>query len=305
MSGHRRKPVGRKPPSNKEGWITKNKTNHEFGKVTHSTRAAINYQSKRDFPLDSHTTKASILKKNKPSYVTPTKSQMDTKEAPLDIKYVNNLYKTQPNISTTVNNDVARYSLSQPSNLSSSAELHLSNPYKTKENKFNIKSKSTNTVTRKEEDIPSPLSLIKQQNKIYYIYDPRGYPTEPLPLNYCRYCRCPMVYCSEVVFGVMSLNHAKTLAYSPGPHCTLEKEDMKELFDRAFTKLVFAKLRWNGFDLSVKETETSFRSLKIPRCVKKQSLKKIFAIIEEYNYPTYDEDDYDEEKEEEDLQKER
>ena len=82
-----------------------------------------------------------------------------------------------------------------------------------------------------------------------------------------------MIYCAEEVFGVISKNHAETLAYTPSPHCTLERSDMKELFDRAYTKLVFAKLRWNGFDLSVEETETSFRSLKIPRCVKRKSLK--------------------------------
>ena len=105
-----------------------------------------------------------------------------------------------------------------------------------------------------------------------------------------------------MVFGEISINQAETLAYTSGPHSTLDRGDMKEMFDRAYTKLVFAKLGFNGFVLNVEETETSYKALKIPKCVKKQSLKKFLLKIEDQNYPDFGED-WDEEKEEEELKK--
>ena len=163
-------------------------------------------------------------------------------------------------------------------------------------------SRVVNPYKTYKKETPAPLSLIRKQNKLYFSYDPRGYKTDPLPDDYCVHCRCPTVYCAEVVFGVMSLNHAETLAYSPGPHCTGERSDMKELFDRAYTKLVFAKIKFNGIDLGVAETKRSFFALKIPKCMKRQSLKKFQAKIEANNYPDFGED-WDEEKEEEESKK--
>ena len=168
------------------------------------------------------------------------------------------------------------------------------NPYKVTPTK-----KSNSSVSK---DTPTPFSLIKKENKLYFSYDPRGYPTDPLPDNYCMFCRCPMVYCCEIVFGQMSLDAAETLAYTPGPHCTEERSDMKELFDRAFTKLVFAKIKFNDIDLGVEATKKSFYALKIPKCMKRKSLRRFYAKNEANNYPDdYGEDDWDEEKEEEEL----
>ena len=61
-------------------------------------------------------------------------------------------------------------------------------------------------------------------------------------------------------------------------------------------------LGFNGFVLSVAETYTSYQALKNPWCVKKGSLKKFLTKIEDQNYPDFGED-YDEEKEEEELKK--
>ena len=57
--------------------------------------------------------------------------------------------------------------------------------------------------------------------------------------------------------------------------------DMKKLFDRAYTKLVFVKVRFYGFDLGMKEAETSWsRGLKTPKLIKKQGLKSGVRSIE-------------------------
>ena len=208
---------------------------------------------------------------------------------------IRNPYKTVSNVETkkestssspqkgdNLSNDTQRHKVT-PSKSSSSVVV--SNPYKTK-----------------KKEPPAPLSLIRKQNKLYFSYDPRGYKTDPLPIGFCVHCRCPLVYCAEVVFGEMSLNHAETLAYTPGPHCTEERSDMKELFDRAYTKLVFAKIKFNHIDLGVEETKRSFFALKIPKCMKRNSLKRFLAKIESNNYPDFGED-WDEEKEEEESRK--
>ena len=173
----------------------------------------------------------------------------------------------------------------------------VTNPYKTQ---VSTKTKEVTYKINKSEDKGLPFSLIKQQNKLYFSYNPRGYPIDPLPNDYCKHCRCPINYRAEVVFGKTSMNFVETLAYTSGLHCTEERSDMKKIFDRAYTKLVFAKIRFNGFDLNVEESETSWRALKIPRCVKKESMKKFLCKIEANNYPDFG-SDWDEEKEEEEL----
>ena len=229
-----------------------------------STRKHNNYE----FKSVTHLEGEELDRKCTPRKVTPTKKIGEEKKTSGNFAKVTNPYKTQ---TTTCTKDHS--------------------PTKCSSEKKELKDPQ-----------PAPLSLIRAQNKLYFSYDPRGYPTDPLPQDFCKHCRCPNIYCAEVVFGHISIDHAQTLAYTSGPHSTLDCVDMKEMFDRAYTKLVFAKLGFNGFVLTVSETQTSYKALKIPRCVKKQSLKKFLLLIEDQNYPDFGED-WDEEKEEEELKK--
>lgn len=44
-------------------------------------------------------------------------------------------------------------------------------------------------VGKKKKEERTPFSLIKQQNKLYFSYELRGCPKEPLPKDFCQYCR--------------------------------------------------------------------------------------------------------------------
>ena len=54
--------------------------------------------------------------------------------------------------------------------------------------------------------------------------------------------------------------------------------------------------------MNVEDSESSWRSLKIPKCVKRQSIKMFLQKIEANNYPDFGED-WDKEKEEEELKR--
>ena len=105
-----------------------------------------------------------------------------------------------------------------------STSSKVTNPYKTQ---VSTKMKEITYKNKKCKDEGSPFSLIKKQNKLYFFsYDPRGYPTDPFPNDYCKHCRCPINYCTVIVFGEMSMTFAEMLAYTSGPRCTEERSDM-------------------------------------------------------------------------------
>jgi hypothetical protein len=108
-------------------------------------------------------------------------------------------------------------------------------------------------------------------------------------LTYCEDCRCPDEYCADIVFGEMTKNHSLTKAYAPGSRWKLEKrEELTVCFEEAYTEAVFSKLRWNGFKLSAKEEKESWRSISIPRCMKRNSLKEFIKQIKKNNRKEYE-----------------
>ena len=153
--------------------------------------------------------------------------------------------------------------------------MRVKNPYKTQSKSYSSPQSVTTTKPKEEKEykvsVGSTYGDIKRSHKLYFTYDPRGYKTQPLPKGYCEFCRCPMNYCAEIVFGVMSKDHALTKVYTPGTYH--DKDDrgvMKQVFDEAYTEAVFSKLRWNGFNLNAIEVEESWRKVKIPLCMKKK-----------------------------------
>ena len=124
MSRASTKAYRRSPPKDKEGWITKHRSEKEFAKV-------------------SHLSKTELLEKNRDrKYTSSSQGTAVKEEVSLDRPMIRNPYKTVSNVETkkestssspqkgdNLSNDTQRHKVT-PSKSSSSVVV--SNPYKTK-----------------------------------------------------------------------------------------------------------------------------------------------------------------------------
>ena len=61
-------------------------------------------------------------------------------------------------------------------------------------------------------DHPVPYQSIKDMNRLFFSYDPRGIKfDEKLPQKYCPDCRCPSQYCSNIVMAKEVEEHVRFL----------------------------------------------------------------------------------------------
>ena len=94
--------------------------------------------------------------------VIQSKVSPHAKQTPVSNMKVMNPYKTQPEVSSSVQNKEASYLVTKQTIVASPDKHIVSNPYKIKENKNNV---LHSTSKQNQDDNPSPLSLIKKQNK--------------------------------------------------------------------------------------------------------------------------------------------
>ena len=129
---------------------------------------------------------------------------------------------------------------------------------------------------------PLPLHIIKQYHPLFFTYDPRGVKKgTPLPIGHCKYCRCPTIYCSDMILGKITADHTQFLL------CRNEGENLKDdsteglkyTFRECFSEAVMSKMRTNGifFPFGFK-LDTVYR---LPLCVKNGSLRRFLIMLEE------------------------
>ena len=235
-----------------EGWIKTRKDKYKFVPRTHATRAPLspkktstdntnNHENDMySFAKINHTSRASLSTK-KSATITLLTNESSIISPPMAERVINP-YVTCPKSSTSYVIDQSKKIVNKP----------------------------------KDDDSGLLLEEIKKGHKLFFTYDPRGYKTKPLPKGYCEDCLCLVNYCTEIVFGHMSYNHALTKAYTPGnSHSMEERVEMRGIFDEAYTEAVFLKLRWNGFDLNAIQEKESLREIRIPKCMKKKQFEEI------------------------------
>ena len=116
---------------------------------------------------------------------------------------------------------------------------------------------STSITTRgmkKERDAaagPLPFEEIKRSNSLFFSYDPRGVRKGiPLPEGHCKYCRCPTLYCANIVLAKVCVDHMNFLIYR-NPAKPIEDKTQKGMFRQfriCYTEAVIAAMRTNGID---------------------------------------------------------
>ena len=120
-------------------------------------------------------------------------------------------------------------------------------------------------------------ACIRSANDLFFSYDPRGYNVlvSPLPSDFCTACRCPSLYCADIVFGPMCYTYVENMIYKEGMD-KYGKDDVRELFNRVYTDAVQSKMMWNnisfhGFNYN--------KFMKVPVCLKRGNVKKLITAI--------------------------
>ena len=129
---------------------------------------------------------------------------------------------------------------------------------------------------------PLPLHTIKQYHPLFFTYDPRGVKKgSPLPVGHCQHCRCPKIYCADMVIGKIATAHTEFLLYrNAGKNLVDEsREGLKYTFRECYSEAIMSKMRTNGifFPFGFK-LDTVYR---LPFCVRDNSLMRFLHDVEE------------------------
>ena len=129
---------------------------------------------------------------------------------------------------------------------------------------------------------PLPLHIIKQYHPLFFSYDPRGVKKgTPLPLGHCKYCRCPTIYCCDMILGKIAASHTEfLLCRNEGKNLKDEStEGLKYTFRECYSEAIRAKMRTNGiffpFGMNI---DIVYR---LPLCVKNGTQRQFLIMLEE------------------------
>ena len=129
---------------------------------------------------------------------------------------------------------------------------------------------------------PLPIHIIKRNHPLFFTYDPRGVKKgTPLPIGHCQYCRCPKIYCSDIVIGKIATAHTEFLLYRNAQKNLVDesREGLKYTFRECYSEAIRSKMRTNGifFQWGFKD-DIVYR---LPWCVRDNSLMRFLHNVEE------------------------
>ena len=84
-------------------------------------------------------------------------------------------------------------------------------------------------------------------------------------------CRCPLIYCSEVVFGNLAAKRSMYLIKQDDIDYYDEDEDIKKVFEREYTSLVHNKMIWNNINFC----RFDIQKITLPMCITRGSLAQL------------------------------
>jgi hypothetical protein len=121
------------------------------------------------------------------------------------------------------------------------------------------------------------VSEIKKNNELFFTYNPLGCGVpNTSEFLYCEHCRCPLIYCNDVVFGPMCYRDVERLICKNGLQNEQDEREVKLFFRSVYHDLVKAKMLMNNSPLHLL---IEYRYIRLPRCVKRGSLKRLLDDI--------------------------
>ena len=169
-------------------------------------------------------------------------------------------------------------------------------PIPEKFDNFSIKAVKKETNTQR----PQPFHVIKRNHRLFFSYDPRGVTKGTvLPEKHCSKCRCPELYCADIVLGGICVDHMNFLIFRNPSKPIKDKTEkgMIRQFRICYTEAVIAVMRTNGIDF--KEGFKLTRTVRLPYCVLDGTLKNYLKEIE--NEMESEESEESEEVDDDDL----
>ena len=162
-----------------------------------------------------------------------------------------------------------------------SEDLHLSSSRKKQKGSVSTKRKAECMKYTKENfvDLTSPPSFdeIKKRFSLFYSYNPQGC---DVPIHsdfpFCEHCRCPLVYCSDTVFGKACYDDVERLVCKMGFDEFDNYSKIKTFFRCTYSDMVKSKMLINKVSM---KNVSEYRYMKLPRCIKKGSLRRLIEDV--------------------------
>ena len=123
-------------------------------------------------------------------------------------------------------------------------------------------------------ELPGPRLLeMKEQNNVYWTYDPRGVPTSEMETAYyCSQCKCPFHYCAKITFGDVVTRQVEYLLKEQKPKVTYDWLELK--FRSVYWNCVHHKMMINSIPFPDGYSFPSYGVL--PSCIELVYLNGLF-----------------------------
>ena len=128
-----------------------------------------------------------------------------------------------------------------------------------------------------------PFQTLKDRNRIFFSYDPRGMTlNKDLPQKYCAGCRCPAVYCSDIVMSKELEQHVRFLV-NDDTSCRqghpLTVMSLECTVKKAYSHQVNHRMLNNG--IKYVEGFNPYQGHTIPTCMRRTQSNIIEKIMKE------------------------
>ena len=123
-------------------------------------------------------------------------------------------------------------------------------------------------------ELPGPrLADMKEDNNVYWTYDPRGVATNNMDTAYyCSECKCPFHYCAKITFGEIVTKQVEYLLKEQKPTITYDWLELK--FQGAYWNCVHHKMMINNIPFPDSYSFPSYGVL--PSCIELVFLNRLF-----------------------------
>ena len=125
-------------------------------------------------------------------------------------------------------------------------------------------------------ELPGPrLQEMKEQNNVYWTYDPRGVPTREMDTAYyCSQCKCPYHYCAKITFGDVVTRQVEYLLKEKNEPSKITYDWLELKFRGIYWNCVHHKMMINSIQFPDGYSFPSYGSL--PSCIKLVYLNRLF-----------------------------
>ena len=124
-------------------------------------------------------------------------------------------------------------------------------------------------------ELPGPrLADMKEDNNVYWTYDPRGVASDDMDTAYyCSECKCPFHYCAKITFGEIVTKQVEYLLKEQKPTITYDWLELK--FRGVYWNCVHHKMMINNIPFPDGYSFPSFGIL--PSCIELVYLNRLFS----------------------------